>query len=59
MKCAVCGGGRGIVAEMTDGKYRAPLCDGCRPLVTAMFHIYRSLERAVEEMRQAKQGSKR
>jgi hypothetical protein len=55
-QCFVCQGTDNHVSEMTDGKSRHLVCDGCRVLVNMMFAVYGSLERAVQEATQAKRG---
>lgn len=53
--CDVCAGGSGV-SEMTDGKTHHNICDNCRSLVVTFFHVYRSMEQAVSEARQAYRG---
>lgn len=58
-RCFVCMGQDNDqhVAEMTDGQFQTMVCDACRPLVNAMFAVYRNLGVAVLEAAQAKRGS--
>ena len=56
--CFVCQGGIGVVTEMTDGAFSTTVCDGCRELVTLMFHVHRDLMTAVLEAAQAKRGTR-
>lgn len=57
MICFCCHGER-VVTEMTDGLTSHTVCDDCRPMVTAFFHVYHRMDQAVLEVAQAKRGSK-
>jgi len=54
--CFVCQAAVGVVSEMTDGAFSTTVCDGCRQLVTPLFHIHRDLMTAVLEAARAKRG---
>jgi len=52
-KCAVCdriATTDNIVAMMTDGSTNAPVCDVCRPYVTAIFFVYGSIKESVASL---------
>ena len=56
MRCFVCHGEK-FVTEMTDGRTSHTVCDGCRELVTTLFHVYGNIAQAVLEAAQAKRGA--
>jgi glycerate kinase len=57
MRCFCCHGER-HVTEMTDGTTSHTVCDDCREMVTAFFHVYQSLATAVLEVARAKRGNR-
>ena len=57
MRCFCCHG-EVFVTEMTDGLTSHTVCDKCREMVTAFFHVHRNLMEAVLEVAQAKRGTK-
>jgi methylphosphotriester-DNA--protein-cysteine methyltransferase len=57
-QCAVCdriatANNTVTVSVMTDGITSRPVCDTCRPSVTAVFFVYGSIYAAVAELRAA------
>jgi hypothetical protein len=54
-RCVVCHG-TDAVSEMTDGRTSHTICDGCRELVTVLFHMHGVLGVAVLEAAQTKRG---
>lgn len=56
-KRCFCCHGTNHVSEMTDGISSHTVCDNCREMVAAFFHVYRNLGTAVLEAAQAKRGS--